>query len=104
MDITVCAATYERLVITDHALVSIEVLTPEEVRSRAGARAFGGLLGAAVAGDGGSLLGGGRLSILNLGAGEPVPPLRHMTTVVRCFASEVPDELAASQGWPKVEG
>lgn len=102
MEITVCASSYERLVITDHALVCIQVTTPEEAKSRAAAHFFGGLLGAAIAGDGGSLLGGGQMSILNLGDGTPVPPLHHIKTVVKCFASEVPDDLAQSGGWPKV--
>ncbi len=102
MELTVCAGIYDCLVITDHALVVVQVSTPEETKARAGRHLFGGLLGAAVAGDGGSLLGGGTQSILNLGNGKPVPPLHHIGSVMTCFASEVPAELADSPGWPKV--
>jgi hypothetical protein len=102
MDLTVCAGTHERLVITDHALVVVQVSTPEESQANVARVLFGGLLGAAVGGDGGSLLGGGSQSILNLGNGKPVPPLHHMLAVTTCFASEVPPELASSRGWPKV--
>ncbi len=102
MDLTVCGTVDGRLVITDHALVAIQLSTPEERRAQATAHLFGGLLGAAMAGGGSSLLGGGRENSLNLGDGTPVPPLHHMQRIVKCFVSEVPPELSQSQGWPKV--
>jgi hypothetical protein len=102
MDLTVCAGVHERLVITDHALVVVQVSTPEETRANVSRHFFGPLVGAAIAGDGVSLLGGGAQSILNLGNAEPVPPLHHMERVTTCFAGEVPPELASSRGWPKV--
>lgn len=105
MDLTVCRVTDGRLVITDHALIHVQTTTPEERRAQATRHLFGGgLLGAAIAGDGDSLLGGGRLNILNLGDGRPVPPLHHIASILTCFASEVPPELTESRGWPKVEG
>ena len=78
MDITVCHARHIRLVITDQAMVAVQVATPEDAQARAASHLFGGLLGAAMADDGGSLLGGGQLSILKLGDGKPIPPLHHM--------------------------
>lgn len=100
MDLTVCTTRRCRLVITDHALVEIVTATEDDSRARTAQVLFGGLLGAAIAGDGGSLLGTG--GVLNLGGATPVPPLRHIDKVLTCFASEVPDELATSRRWPKV--
>ena len=81
--------------------MSIET-SPDEAKARTARYLLGGVFGAVVAGDGSGLLGRGQMSILNLGHGDPVPPLHHMNAVVRCFASEVPPELSSSRGWPKV--
>jgi len=100
MELTVCTTRRYRLVITDHAMIAIATMTEDESRAQTAHALFGGLLGAAIAGDGGSLLSGG--SVLNLGDGKPVPPLRHIDKVLTCFAAEVPEELSTSRGWPKV--
>ncbi len=63
---------------------------------------FGGVVGAAVANQSGSLLSGGSQSLLNLGNAKAVPALHQIQSVITCFASEVPPELAASDGWPRV--
>jgi hypothetical protein len=98
----VCGGQHERLVVTDHALVLVQVSTAQDSQAVL-AHVFGGLLGAAIAEQsGGSLLGGGSQSVLNLGNAKAVPPLHHIQTVTTCFASEVPPELAESHGWPKV--
>jgi hypothetical protein len=102
MEITVCSGQHERLAITDHALVSVQVSTPQDSQTVL-AHVFGGLLGAAIAEQsGGSLLGGGSQSVLNLGNAKAVPPLHHIQAVTTCFASEVPSDLAESDGWPRV--
>jgi hypothetical protein len=102
MDITVCSGQHERLIITDHALVTVQVSTTQESQ-RILAHVFGGLLGAAITEHSeGALLGGGSQSVLNLGHGKAVPPLHYMQSVTTCFASEVPPELAESKGWPRV--
>ncbi len=100
MDITVCSGQHERLVITDHALVSVQVSPPQEKQAVL-AHLFGGVVGAAVANQSGSLLGGSQ-SLLNLGNAKAVPPLHQIQSVVSCFASEVPPELTTSDGWPRV--
>jgi hypothetical protein len=103
LDLTVCSATNGRLVITDHALISVQTVSPEERPTGLAAVLLGGVVGAALAAKSGSLLGGGQQSLLNLGTGEPVPPLHHMNRIVKCFASEVPPEVAEAPRWPKLE-
>ncbi len=102
MDITVCSGQHERLVITDHALVAVQVSSPQD-RQAVLAHVFGGLLGAAVAEQSaGSFLGSGSQSLLNLGNARAIPPFHHIQAVTTCFASEVPAELSESDGWPRL--
>jgi hypothetical protein len=100
MDLTVCTTQRHRLVISDHALVDIITVTEDESRARTAHAVMGGMLGAAVAGDGEGLLTAG--SVLHLGDSKPIPPFRHIDTVLTCFASEVPEELSTDRKWPKV--
>jgi len=101
MDLTVCTTRRQRLIITDRALVVIVTLTEDEARAQTAQYFFGhGLLGAAIGGDGGSLLSEG--GILNLGDGQPVPSFDQINKVLTCFAAEVPEELSTSRRWPKV--
>jgi hypothetical protein len=99
VDISVCG----NVIVTDMAII---VVAPDPGKTRAmragaavaghiAAGAIGGALGRGV----GPSVGG---SLLNLGDGQAVPPLAHMTRTTTCWPSEVPDELSTLADWPRI--
>lgn len=89
MDLAVCGAGDWRVVITEHALVSLDVRDPSfAASSEVVARLRYGAIP------------GGQSGVLDLRDAQPVPRLSDLKRVVTCRASELPQELTETPGWP----
>jgi hypothetical protein len=103
MDLTVSRSYARYVVISDPAIITVERRSDEELRQTRSIAtslpSFAGPVVAAIADRVG--LPGGPVK-LYLRRSE-VPPVSQITEVLTCWAADVPPELAALPGWPKVE-
>jgi hypothetical protein len=103
MDLTVSRAYARYVVISDPAIITVERRSEEELRQTRSIAtslpSFAGPVVAAIA-DRVGLPGGPVKLYLRPSA---VPPVSELTDVLTCWTSDVPDELTALPGWPKVE-
>jgi hypothetical protein len=103
MDLTVSRAYARYVVISDPAIITVERRSDEELRQTRSIAtslpSFAGPVVAAIADRMGLPGGPVRLYLRR----TEVPPVGQMMEVLTCWSSDVPPELAALAGWPKVE-
>jgi hypothetical protein len=103
MDLTVSRAYARYVVISDPAIITVERRSEEELRqTRSIATSLPSVAGPVLAAIADRMgLPGGPVK-LYLRRSE-VPPVAQMTEVLTCWASDVPPEVTALPGWPRVD-
>jgi hypothetical protein len=99
MEITVTQGSEQYLLITDHALVTVDWRSADADRTAAMGAALGGM-GVLLA----ELDSGAGLTLLDVDAGRPTPSFFELSDIHRCSAGNAPSELSSHRHWPRVAG